>query len=354
MLSKTKIYIDKDSLEIIAQDSTISDNYYKNIIEIFRRHADLYVNLSTKELNDIKEPSNLENPGDIFTFIVGKSLPWPYSGKDIFDAISQKNNNLEINGSVIYILNKKEDVKRIRENFGVWALSVEDVNDNIFHFGFNKGLNLAKIPGKSNNGWSNLLSDVVDDLPLSNSFVVSDSNLLTNDILDKNNKKHYCGLENLKDLFSILLPKSLDVPFYILVICPPTEQIGKMKKIISTWMEEVRKLRTYTIIIEFFTTKKTLHARGVFANNYRIHLDKGFYVFIPWTIKVHVDGDSFNKLDIKSYLHSPFDKGDSLMDVAIMELERISNKYTAYLRNTGDPIIVEPIKEHYNKNRILF
>ena len=49
MQPKTKIYIDKDTLEIIAQDSSISDNYYRKIIEIFRRHADLYLDMNDEE-----------------------------------------------------------------------------------------------------------------------------------------------------------------------------------------------------------------------------------------------------------------------------------------------------------------
>lgn len=355
MLSKTKIYIDKDSLEIIAQDSTISDYYYKNIIEIFRRHVELFINLTKEEIEEMKEPSNLEDPGDIFTFIEGKNLPWPTSGKKNFEALYQDNNCPDINGSTIYILNQKEDVKRIRDNYGVWAIYIEDLNDNIFQVGFNKGLNIREVSGSSKNGWKNLLSSILTDLPLSNSFVVSDSNLLTNDILDENKKKHYRGLVNLKDLFSLILPASSEVPFYILIICPQAEQVGKMKKIVSNWMKEIRSLRTYKIVIEFFTTNKTLHARGLYANNYRIHLDKGFYVFIPWTNRVNIDGDSFNKIDIMSYLHSPFDKGDSILDVAIMELERIYKKYDSFLRKTGDPELIESIEEEdYRKNRILF
>lgn len=355
MLSKTKIYIDKDSLEIIAQDSTISDYYYKNIIEIFRRHADLYLDISEQELDSIREPKDLNDPGDIYTFIEGKNLPWPSSAIGNFEALHKSTDNLDINGSIIYILNKKEDVKKLRESFGVWAIYIEDINDDSFRIGFNKGLNLKEVLGKSSKGWNNLLSGAAKNFPISNSFVVSDSNLLTNDILDDNNVKHYCGLENLKDLLSIILPQSLDIPFYLLVICPPAEQVGKMKKRISEWILEVKALRKYLIIVEFFITKKTLHDRGLYSNNYRIHLNKGFYVFIPWTCKVHVDGDSFNKIDIKSYLHSPFDEGDSIIDLAIMELNRIAKKYDGFIRNTGDPYIIESIdKGHYCKNRILF
>lgn len=355
MLSKTKIYIDKESLEIIAQDSSISDYYYKNIIEIFRRHADLYLDISDQELDSIREPKDLNDPGDIYTFIEGKNLPWPTSAFDNFEALHNNINNFDINGSVIYILNKKEDVKKLREDFGVWSFYIEDVNDDSFRVGFNKGLYIKEVLGKTNNGWTNLLSEAAKEFPMSNSFVISDSNLLTNDILDDNNVKHYCGLENLKDLLSIILPQSLEVPFYILVICPPAEQVGKMKKRITDWILEIKALRKYLIIVEFFITNKTLHDRGVYSNNYRIHLNKGFYVFIPWTCKVHVDGDSFNKIDIKSYLHSPYDEGDSILDLAIMELNRIAKKYDRFIRETGDPYIVVPVdKVHYNKNRILF
>ena len=365
MFQKTKIYIDKTSLEIIAQDSTIADNYYKNIIEIFRRNADMYIDATEEELEQMKEPEDLNDPGDIFTFIERRNLPWPAAASEKFEGFQQSEDSqhdephIEKNGNVIYILDvKKEIAERIREHYGVWVLSVDEINDDIFSYSFNKHFNRSEVPGKSQNGWENLLASEVTYLPPSNSFVLSDSNLLTNEILDKDKKKHYRGLENVKNLLDVILPAKSDIPFYILVICPAkTEQIGKMKKIIARWIDEVKNLREkrYTIIVEFFITSKTLHSRQLYANNYRIYLDKGFYVFEPWSTKVHLDGESFNKIDIKSYLNSPFDRGDSILDVALAELDEIKKKYDKFLKGTGDPSIVVPLDEtEYSKNRILF
>ena len=363
MFKKTKIYIDKTSLEIIAQDSTIADNYYKNIIEIFRSNADMYIDATEEELEQMKEPEDLNDPGDIFTFIERRNLPWPTAASEKFEDFQQSEDSqhdephIEKNGNVIYILDvKPEFAKNIREHYGVWVLSVDEMNDDIFCYSFNKHFNRPEVRGKSKNGWENLLAGETTYLPPSNSFVLSDSNLLTNEILDADNKKHYRGLENVKDLLDVVLPSKSNIPFYILLISPAkTEQVGKMKKIIARWIDEVKILRNYPIIVEFFITSKTLHSRQLYANNYRIYLDKGFYVFEPWSTKVHLDGESFNKIDIKSYLNSPFDRGDSILDVALAELDEIKKKYNKFLKGTGDPSIVIPLKENeYSKNRILF
>lgn len=357
MFCKTKIFIDKDSLEIIAQDSSIADNYYKNIIEIFRKSADLYIDLSEEELDKIKEPEDLNDTSDIFSFIENRNIPWPIAARDLFETFRSDERKIKTEGNVIYILNiKKEDSNRLRKSLGVWMLSVEEMSDDIFCYSFNKQFNVREISGSSTNGWNNLLKDEVQYLPPSNSFVLSDSNLLTNDILDANKTKHYKGLENLKDLLSVILPDSITIPFYILIMCPEkSEQIGKMKKIISKWVSEIKGLRTYPIIIEFLTTSKTLHSRDLYANNYRIHLDKGFFIFEPWSNKVHTDGISFNKIDIKSFLNSPFDRGDSILDVTLAELDEIKTKYDKFLLQTGDPTSQYPINESdYSKNRILF
>ena len=357
MFCKTKIYIDRDSLEIIAQDSTIADNYYKNVIEIFRRCAEVYIDLSDEELNEIKEPEDLNDTNDIFAFIETRNLPWPIAAKEHFDFFREDSSKVKVEGNIVYILNiSKDDSERIRQSLGVWMLSVNEMSDDVFRYVFNKHLNVKEIPGPSTNGWCNLLKDEVPLLPPSNSFVLSDSNLLANDVLDENKAKHYRGLENVKDLLSVILPQSMSIPFYILILCPGrSDQVGKMKKIISKWVEEVKGCRSYPIIIEFLTTSKTLHARDLYANNYRIELDRGFYVFEPWSNKVHTDDMSFNKVDIKSYLSSPFDRGDSVLDIANTELVKIRTKYMKFISQTGDPISQYPISEEfYSKNRILF
>ncbi len=363
MLSKTKIYIDKESLEIIAQDSTISDYYYKNIIEIFRKHALLYINISSEEIAELREPSNLDDPGDLFNFIEGKSLPWPSSAKDNFDFLRLKEGNLDINGNVIYILNNKSDVKRIKDLYGVWAISVEDLDDNSFYYEFkyNPSSETKYAYGSTKNGWINVLGEEVTYFPPSNSVVISDSNLLTNDTKSESGQVHYCGLENLKELLNLVLPKTMGIPYYILVVCPNTGKLedGKMKKVVRRWIKEIKEIRNYNIIIEFFITRKTVHPRDLYSNYFRIHMERGFYLFEPWSNKVHSEGGSHSEIKISTYLSSPFQRGQSLIESALIHLNEIKEKYKSFLRNTGDPYIIdlieEPIKSSdYSKNRILF
>ncbi len=362
MLSKTKIYIDKDSLEIIAQDSTISDYYYKNIIEIFRRHADLYLDLTETELTDIQEPKDLNNPGDIYSFIEGKNLPWPSAANETFNAIKTNGMSPDINGNIIYILKNKNDVAKLRDCYGVWAVCIDDVNDDVFYYEFKPDLNVDTVPGMKDNGWNNILKDEIKSIPPSNSMVISDSNLLTNNIKKKGtDENHFCGLVNLTALLDLILPQKMSVPYYISIICPPTNKLedGKMKKIITRWIDEIKVKRKYTIIIEFLLSRKTLHSRDLYANNYRIHFDRGFYVFEPWTNRVHKDDVSHNDVRVYSYLCSPFQRGkDNIMD-AIDELKLLLSKYNAFLRNTGEVTLVnskiQPVTaSDYSKNRILF
>jgi hypothetical protein len=362
MQPKTKIYIDKDSLEIIAQDSSISDNYYRKIIEIFRRHADLYLDMNDEELNSLREPKDLNDPGDIYSFIEGKSLPWPSAAIDNFNALHNNNGCPEINGNVIYILSKKDDVKKIREYYGVWAIYIDDINDDVFYYAFSPDLDRDEVPGNKNNGWYNILKDEIGLIPTSNSFVISDSNLLTNNkINQRTGENHFCSLENLRELLNLILPEKMNVPFFILIICPPTRKLeeGKMKKIVRRWIKEIKLLRQYSIIIEFLITNKTLHSRDLYANNYRIHLDKGFYVFEPWSIRIHREDISHNDMSIDTYLSSPFQRGKSLLDKAISELKLLNKKYDAFRKGTGDPYIVNLLESSikpsdFDKNRVLF
>lgn len=362
MLSKTKIYIDKESLEIIAQDSTISDNYYKNIIEIFRRHADLYLDVTKEELDSIRKPQDLNDPGDIYTFIEGKNLPWPSSATDNFQAINNKENKPELNGSIVYILNKKEDVEKLRNKYGIWAIYIDDLSDDIFYYDYTPDLDMEYVPGNAGDGWLNILKKEVRFLPPSNSIVISDSNLLTN------TKKHpetgenyFCGLVNLKALLNVLLPQNIDVTYYILIVCPPTSKLeeGKTNKNVRRWIKEIKNLRNYPIVVEFIITTKTVHSRDLYTNNYQIHLDKGFYVFEPWSRKIHKEGASHNNVKFFTYLYSPFKRGKTDIDSAIVDLRLIYNSYDAFLRNTGVSKIIdlidEPIKScDFSKNRIIF
>lgn len=354
MLSKTRIYIEKVSLEIIAQNSTRTGMHFRNVIEIFRKHADLCLNVTEQDLDAIQNPQNLDEPGDIFSFIQGYDLPWPSSASNKFEAIRNNSNDKDINGNVIYILNNVTEVNNLKELYGVWAILDEDVDDSILCYSFNKAFDKPTVP----NGWNGVFSNIAIKLPPSNSFVISDSNLLKNTILDRQNEKYFCGLENVKDILSILLPRTLSacVPFYIIVICEPKElQPGKTKKIITKWIKEVCSLRKYEIIIEFFTSKYTLHSRNLYANNYSIALDRGFYVLRPWTNQVNINDDSFNKMNVSTYLCSPFDDGDSILTISLTELERVRKRYLKFLNNVGDPIMIEPIDpNHYSKNRILF
>ena len=362
MFSKTKIYIDRVSLETIAQDSSISKSYYKNTIEIFRRHAVVYLDITEDELKSIQEPKDLNDPGDIFTFISGKNLPWPTSANGNISALMENNGMPDVNGNTVYILNSKEVVDRLKVQFGVWAIYIKDFNDDVFYYDSSPKLDQEKYPGNTQNGWTNYLKEEVPLLPPSNSMVVSDNNLLKNDKIDKSTgEKHYCGLVNLKDILDMLLPPSLNITYYILVICqsPNNQEFGKLKRKIRKWINEIRLLRNYRIVIEFLITRQTVHSRDLYANNYMMHFDRGFYVFVPWSNIIHKDGASHNKVNLFSYLRSPFKRGNSDLDEAIADLKNIFELYNSFLKNIGDPWIIDleddPIQDDdFSKNRILF
>lgn len=203
-------------------------------------------------------------------------------------------------------------------------------------------------------------------MPPSNSCVITDSNLLTNDIIDDKRNKYFKGLENLKDILYCILPEKFKSIYYVLIICPPKQNLPykDLSKIIKQWITDIKNARPY-VEIEFITTSKTLHSRNLYSNYYTLNLDKGFYVFEPWSTTVHRDGDSFNKLNIKSYLSEPFKRGDSELSTANDDLERLKVKYEEMLEYRGNNVddtlklsrttIYEPINEDaFNKNRILF
>lgn len=357
METKTNIYIDTESLVRIAQDSSISPGYYRSIIEIFRRHANLFIDKSEEEIDEYKNPSDLNDVGDLFNFIEeANSLEWPKSALCTFTEIASDTSNFENYPNSIFILDSPIDyAKKIRCNYGVWVISIREMKDDVFFLKHQKQFKFEVYEGKHANGWDNIFEEV-PQLPPSNSIVISDSNLLTNNYVDrKDHTLRFHGLENLKSILSHILPLECSISFYILVICPPGNNPNYIEAV-KEWVNEVKGLREYTLVVEFLTTSKTLHPRELYSNYYVLNLDRGFYVFKANTNKVNIDGPSFNKLTISTYLHSPFDTGESLLELTHQELESLKDIYGYMLRKTGRAIMHEPIVEEseMSKNRVLF
>lgn len=357
METKTNIYIDTESLVRIAQDSSISPGYYRNIIEIFRRHANLFIDKSEEEIEEYKNPSDLNDVGDLFNFIEeANSLEWPKSALSTFTEIASDMSNYENYPNSIFILDSPIDyAKKIRGNYGVWVVSIQEMQDNIFFLDHGDVFNMRKYEGKHTNGWDNVFEEV-PQLPPSNSIVITDSNLLSNNYVDREDQTlRFHGLENVKSILSHILPLECSISFYILVICPPCNNPNYIEAV-KDWVNEVKGLRDYTLVVEFLTTSKTLHPRELFSNYYRMRLDRGFYVFKANSNIVNINGPSFNDFTISTYLHSPFGSGKSLLTRTNRELNSLKDIYGYMLRNTGETIMHEPkVKEsEMSKNRVIF
>lgn len=359
MKSKVIIYIEADILRRLAR--RINNDQFENLSQIFKTHATVCLDMSEEEYNRVFMPKeeSLNGPQDILynTFTKG-DYPKFAKRREFFEEIKKDINILKTQRNEIFILSiDKNRACRFREEYGIEVYSEDEVNNSMFRFRFMKTFNQQpKIPSKYS-GWIDTFKELKTPMPVYNSLIVSDNHLLDNKGYNKEIADNvYFGFENLYEIFKLVLPKSLDYPFYILVVCPPirnNEQ--KTKVVVEEWSERVKKLRNYELVVEVLTTTKTIHDRYIFTNYFMFELGKGFHVFLPNSTRLcKYEQNSPNKISIESYLHDPFGGGESNQKIGHNMIDIISNIYRTFMRRTGETNMYSHVEvTHLEKNPLL-
>ena len=339
MNNRPIIYSDIEVLYKLASDYYERMSIQKNkrgsdFISSLLQQSDLCINIEDDKLEGLLKSCETENPDDLGMFLLainGSHCATP----DVFQSIIDNEEEIVSQNGTLFFLDKTvEETKRLRDEYGVWALNGDEITEDVFKFTFNNNYDPNENDKRplSDNGWRNELNGIL--FPVCNSIVVSDDYLVSNSNSDK-----YIGLSNLTMLFDVILPKSttLKVPFYITIFTDPNPHGNNpndnvMKSKVRNWIDdEIKPLRrNYNIVVEVIFTKKALHDRRLLTLHYYIDPDKGFHVFLPQSNNVYKDGDDINKVHAESFYFNygnPYVKGTSQYEIAYRDTCKLKKIY---------------------------
>lgn len=145
------------------------------------------------------------------------------NGNDLFEEIEKHPEAIANYPTSVFILDIDENkARQLQEKYGVIIQAVSHLDDSILTsvlprktFSMEEGENAAF-------GWREIFSGV-KDLP-SNSIIINDRNLFTNDEIVKDKDgviidKHLLGVDSIFNILNEALPQKLDIPFHVLIVC---------------------------------------------------------------------------------------------------------------------------------------
>lgn len=148
------------------------------------------------------------------------------NGNDLFEEIEKHPEAIANYPTSVFILDIDENkARQLQEKYGVIIQAVSHLDDSILTsvlprktFSMEEGENAAF-------GWREIFSGV-KDLP-SNSIIINDRNLFTNDEIVKDKDgvyidKHLFGVDSIFNILNEALPQKLDIPFHVLIVCDKT------------------------------------------------------------------------------------------------------------------------------------
>ena len=225
----------------------------------------------------------------------------------------------------IWLFNRSDsEVNKFRNYLGVWAINPSKLTDNFFYLHHTKEYDRNDIiNGSHDNGWGNFLEQVPTTIPPMNSIVLNDRFLMFKTNEKTAEQKGFSGLNNLKVLLNEILPQHLKIPFHLLIYCQhPNLSIETTDIIVKKYIEEVKALRDYTIIIEFVYAVAR-HKRAFYSNYFLFEADRGFNAFKNYKRK-HLSGE--NDFGIFGYLCDPETSGDTKFQIARSKISKIKTE----------------------------
>lgn len=301
--TKILVYIGRDALEKIV----VNDDMYPNLHHIFNNHAILCVNLTNQELDEILGDAESELSQ------LSKNDVQIVALKEYFSELSADYSIIIDKPRALFFLDiTKKEAEEISSKYGIIIQSDKYMNDNILQLSFKKNLDKGeRVPGVSD-GWSNMLAG--QKLPPSNSLIINDNYLLRNDIEGK-----LIGLENIKMMLNIILPKTLETVFHLLIISTtsPGKEVQRFYDILKAYLETIRD---YDIQLEF-VFNDTIHPRKLISNYFVLVCDKGFQLFqLENTTRVKDD----NQITLTSVLHDTKNSsGDTVLAISYKDIAKI-------------------------------
>lgn len=321
--SKITVYADYGVLEDIALDS---DGYPK-LTAVLKRMAYICLNITDSQLESMQSMTSEGVCDPVWQYVQDKDLPAPIALDSFFSQENEEQIYLHDPTAVFLLEKTEEQAKSLRNKYGVLVLGKTEINDDIFQLNNKRRKELNQrntVFGSNPNGWATVFDNIprFRDKPF-NAAVISDNFLMEN----RYNNVFY-GTSNLLNLFESILPKTLCVPFQILIICPDCQRApNQAKPALEKFSEDVKKLRKYPIEVEFCITEKIpIHHRKLYTNYFSITCEKGFAIFKvqPGNV-VREDG---NEIRIESYYHDPiYTSGDTDLEDVSNDLAQLKSIY---------------------------
>lgn len=341
MESKAIIYAEKIALVDVLERAFDDDNL-DNIVEVFRRHATVCINMDDLEVKEVFRPESFDNIDILCTLFNAFGMKEPVALKRYIDGLRETEDSVLSQPNALFLRDcSKEEANAIREKYGVWVLNSEEMSNNrLFEsFSFGDSFEPRVKYGSGNNGWASIISQNKLVVPPSNSLVIYDNHLLDtkkNDII--------VGLANLIHLLDAFLPQNLDanMTYYILVMCPGTNNEGYMTRVVEKWKDDVLAYlkRQYTIAIEFVFSKQVIHERILFMNHAYIKTEKGFKVFFPYSNEALKDGEEINSVEMNMYLSNPQKAGETKYKYASTRINKIKAEYKLARENYDNNVSI--------------
>lgn len=166
------------------------------------------------------------------------------NGEDIFKNFDKHPEVIAMYPSSVFILDIDEnEAASLQRRFGVIVQSFQHLDDTILTFVSRKDIYTEK--DDSNLGWDYVFNGV-SDIPV-NAVIINDRNLFSNDqvIKDKDGnvtQNRLSGVKNVGSILNAILPKTLEVPFHVLIVC---DKAGIEKRLtvknLITYLNDIKK-----------------------------------------------------------------------------------------------------------------
>lgn len=360
MDSTPNIYAEKTALIDVLEKAFETDGL-ENIIKIFRSHSKICIDLTDSERDAIFTPDNFDNIDVLLTLFNAFDIEKPIALKSYFEQMEEEEDAVILHSNSYFLRDCTTiDAEHMREKYGVWVISKDEVSNRLFEYlSFKDEFEPDTLYGKGPNGWKNIIQDNNLQLPPSNSLIISDNFLLANE-----RRGHFLGLANLTHLLDAVLPEKLAVPYYILILSQGRDdKESLLKRKVAEWKDSLAQQlnRTYDIHVEFVFSKKLIHRRVLYMNYCFIGTEKGFKIFEPYSNQVYRDGDQRNSAWTYSYFHDPHRAGRREHQLACDDIKNVKEIYQTARNNfdngidiVGQPKFVgSPLGAKFSPNRIF-
>lgn len=347
------LYTELDAFENIAS----SKDDYKEWNNLLNNGIEVFVNLDKETLDD-----KLENPEDIITLGLlaygGMSEPKPFETG--FQKINNDISSALDNPFGLYILNySEEDCKKAQEELGLAIFPSSNIPSDFYKLSIDEDFEkdeLVQCDKGILRGWQKVLEPYNSNY--SNSSIIVDRNLFANEERGNN-----VGVNNLLQFLDLTLPKKLTQVYDLTIITDLTNKIVRKnyrEKLVNTLVDELEKLRTYSINIEllFIHSSRPVyygtHQRRVLKNYHYAYSEHGFSIFyISNKSKVRNDNTfkMFHSLEKLIEKDEPNLSGIKLVNKFKKRLEEIKTDAELKLSELGQN------DHHYrlflNKNEVI-